>query len=194
MIILDQKIPVTQERLKFAGVPKRFWTVNPGGILSDREREKAVAVLKEVPEMLESGIGRIITGDFRTGKTSLSCMLLREALSYSASGVFIYSFDLAANYAKVCPQTETAWGDRVRDCEFLVLDDLGAEERTAWAVRRLEWAIRTRYENNQATIITTNLSMKDLESQYTPVFMSVLRRACDDKRVKTRNREFGGKS
>jgi DNA replication protein DnaC len=44
---------------------------------------------------------------------------------------------------------------------LLVLDDLGAEVSTAWAIEKLETVINTRCENELPTVITTNCGISD---------------------------------
>jgi len=44
---------------------------------------------------------------------------------------------------------------------LLVLDDLGAEVKTAWAVEKLETIINTRCENELPTVITTNCGIDE---------------------------------
>lgn len=48
---------------------------------------------------------------------------------------------------------------------LLVLDDLGAEVRTAWAVEKLETIIDYRYINHLPTVITTNCGLEEFSDR-----------------------------
>lgn len=50
--------------------------------------------------------------------------------------------------------------------ELLVLDDMGVENETNWVVQELETIIDYRYINSLPTMVTTNLSMAELNAKY----------------------------
>ena len=52
--------------------------------------------------------------------------------------------------------------DYVSHCQFLVLDDLGAEKPTEWAVAKLDKIIDHRYISRLPTIFTSNLELGKL--------------------------------
>ena len=58
------------------------------------------------------------------------------------------------------------------DCDLLILDDLGTEFRTAFSVAEVYNLINTRQMTRRPTIISTNLTMKELEAAYTNRFTS----------------------
>lgn len=51
----------------------------------------------------------------------------------------------------------------LRGCQLLVLDDFGAEAYTDWGREQLFLIIDSRYFGEQPTIITTNLTIRDIE-------------------------------
>jgi len=53
----------------------------------------------------------------------------------------------------------------VRSAPLLVLDDLGAQSDTAWADEKLFQLINHRYNASLPTVITTNLTMRDLDAR-----------------------------
>lgn len=62
-------------------------------------------------------------------------------------------------------ETETELVDRYSEADVLVLDDLGAEKDSEWALQTLYIILNNRYENELPTIITSNLSLDDLASK-----------------------------
>ena len=47
--------------------------------------------------------------------------------------------------------------DRLASVDLLHVDDLGAENRTDWALEQLYSIVNTRYEDERSTVVTTNL-------------------------------------
>ena len=56
-------------------------------------------------------------------------------------------------------------------CRLLILDDLGAENFTAWAGARIEEIISRRYEENKELIVTTNKALSDFPRPILSRFM-----------------------
>lgn len=53
------------------------------------------------------------------------------------------------------------------DCDLLILDDLGAEFSTSFTVSAIYNIINTRLNTGKPIIISTNLSMEEMEAKYT---------------------------
>ena len=62
-------------------------------------------------------------------------------------------------------KTEADLFDEAAEADLLVLDDLGAERVSDYVVDRLYVLINGRYENDTATIITTNRTVEELRAQ-----------------------------
>lgn len=61
---------------------------------------------------------------------------------------------------------------RLIECDLLILDDLGTEFKTAFSSAEIYNLINTRQMTSKPTIISTNLTMKELEATYTDRFAS----------------------
>ena len=57
--------------------------------------------------------------------------------------------------------------DAILNCDLLVLDDLGAEFSTQFSVAAVYNIINTRLQGGRPVIISTNLTVKELEKRYT---------------------------
>jgi DNA replication protein DnaC len=53
----------------------------------------------------------------------------------------------------------------MREVDLLILDDLGTQNPTPWTGEKLFQLINHRYNNHLDTIITTNLSLDDMENR-----------------------------
>jgi DNA replication protein DnaC len=51
---------------------------------------------------------------------------------------------------------------QLKDCDLLILDDLGAECQTRWATEKLDSLINHRYLHRKAMVVTTNAKSEDL--------------------------------
>ncbi len=58
------------------------------------------------------------------------------------------------------------------DCDLLILDDLGTEFKTAFSSAEIYNIVNTRLMTHKPTIISTNLSMQELQERYTERFAS----------------------
>ena len=60
----------------------------------------------------------------------------------------------------------------VLDCDLLILDDLGAEFSTNFSVSVIYNIINSRLVEGKPTIISSNLTAKELEARYSPRVVS----------------------
>ncbi len=70
--------------------------------------------------------------------------------------------------------------DRLAAVDLLHLDDLGAENRTDWALEQLYSIVNTRYEDERSIVVTTNLTPDDLAEQIGARTVSRLIEMCGD--------------
>lgn len=71
-------------------------------------------------------------------------------------------FDIKRTFNSSSQETEGGIVDTLTRREVVVLDDLGAEKGSEWALSVLYLIINCRYEAMRPTIITTNLSMAQI--------------------------------
>jgi DNA replication protein DnaC len=112
--------------------------------------------------------GVLIYGANGVGKTHLAVVALRLILAKGYEGRFINYQALLrlikAGYDQPFGSVRTAAFDDVADVEVLLLDDVGSNRVTDWVQDTITELIAHRYDNQKATIITSNytvLSEKD---------------------------------
>ena len=69
-------------------------------------------------------------------------------------------------------QTLAVRHDHIRRLKWLVLDELGKERRTEFALEQLETVINRRYADKSGLIVTTNFDPRGLESPFSPAVRS----------------------
>ena len=68
--------------------------------------------------------------------------------------------------------------ERLTAVDLLHIDDLGAENTTEWVLEQLYSIVNTRYEDERAMVVTTNLRYEELVAQLGDRTMSRLVAIC----------------
>ena len=102
----------------------------------------------------------VLMGGYGVGKTHLAAAIATQRLAAGSPVFFSIVPDLLDHLrAAFAPTSEMPYDelfDKVREAELLVLDDLGAENSTAWATEKLFQLVNYRYNFRMPTVITTN--------------------------------------
>jgi DNA replication protein DnaC len=123
--------------------------------------------VRNVEENLDAGQGLWLMGDVGTGKTTLAMIVSKAALDAGRS-VAIYSLPRLLNLIRGAIETDAGmvgFLERLAAVDLLHIDDLGVENTTDWVLEQLYSIVNTRYEDERAMIVTTNLSYDDLVVQ-----------------------------
>ena len=95
-----------------------------------------------------------------TGKTHLAAAIANECLDRGMTVLFTTAPDLLDHLrATFAPLSTIAYDElftSMREAELLVIDDLGAQYSTPWAVEKLFQLLNYRYINRLLTVITSN--------------------------------------
>jgi DNA replication protein DnaC len=121
----------------------------------------------QIDENLNAGRGLWLWGDVGTGKTTLA-MLVSQAALQAGRSVVIHSLPRLLNLIRNAIETEAGmvgFLERLTAVDLLHIDDLGAEHTTDWVLEQLYSIINTRYEDERAMIVTTNLKFEELMEQ-----------------------------
>jgi DNA replication protein DnaC len=171
---LDSRIPKRYQGLSFDRAP--VIDMSPD-VVSEVRR-----YVTNLDENLARGRGLWLMGDVGTGKTSLAMVVCQAALERGHS-VAIYSLPklLAALRASFRDGAETSYVDMIdalAAVDLLHIDDVGAAKETEWVLEQLYSIVNSRYEEEKAISITTNLSPEQLEEQITERTVSRLVEMC----------------
>lgn len=123
-----------------------------------KENARAVKVAKEFVENPQSGL--YIYGSPGTGKTFLAAIVAQELIHAGKTVIFgdVPSLldDLKDTFDKKNSETLSNLTDLLCNVDILVLDDLGTENPTEWAVERIYTIVNRRYNAGDKPIIVTS--------------------------------------
>ena len=120
----------------------------------------------------------LFTGSVGTGKSFLSSCIARDLLEAKHSVIYFS----ASDFFDAC--ADTAFGrnseDELNDdndlyeCDLLIIDDLGTEYANQFVSSTLFACLNARHNKRKSTIISTNLSLSDIQSRYSDRIFSRL--------------------
>lgn len=167
-------------------VPKRYRGVSfdrppvlnmPEAVVSEVRR-----YVRDLDAHLDAGRGLWLVGDLGTGKTTLA-MIVSKAAQDTGHTVAIYSLPRLLSLIRGSMEAEggmVLFLERLAAVDLLHIDDLGAENTTDWVLEQLYSIVNTRYEDERAMVVTTNLPYEHLVEQLGERTVSRLVAICGD--------------
>jgi DNA replication protein DnaC len=122
---------------------------------------------RDIGAQLDEGRGIWLFGDVGTGKTTLAMLVSKAALAAGRT-VAIYSLPRLLNLLREAIGSDDGkldLLDRLATVDLLHLDDVGAENSTDWVLEQLYSIVNTRYEEQRALVVTSNLGPEELGEQ-----------------------------
>lgn len=115
--------------------------------------------------------GLLFYGGTGRGKTTIACCIANRLTD---NGIGVKAITVNAMIQRVKnsfrnngENGETALKAEIKEAALLILDDLGAELKTEWSTCFLYEIIDERYRSGKPTIVTTNLTLKQLREHLT---------------------------
>lgn len=128
-------------------------------------------------EMKSENMGVLFTGTVGTGKSFFACCIA-NALVGKLMPVCVTNFPRILNKLQGLGDDRQAFIDKLQRYQLLVIDDLGVERDTSYSAEQIFNVIDARSRSNLPTIITTNLTLHEMETttnmQYRRIYDRVL--------------------
>jgi len=109
----------------------------------------------------------VLRGGYGCGKTHLAAAIANTVLEHGVPVLFVTVPDLLDHLrATYAPTSAISYDQRfqqVRSTPLLILDDLGTEHATPWALEKLFQLLNYRYMANLSTVITTNQELEEMD-------------------------------
>lgn len=169
---------------------------NRTGKSSKELMQTAYKVCHEFTETYPGNADNILLyGNTGVGKTFLTHCIAKELMDKSYSVIYFSAVQLFDYLAKnVFGKKEEAQPDtfnHIYNCDLLIIDDLGTELPNSFTVSQLFVCLNERILRKKSTVISTNLSLDDINAVYSERIFSrissnykMLRLTGDDIRIK----------
>jgi len=148
-----------------------FETFNPEGHSLPPDKQANLRwAYEEARVFAENPTGwLVLKGGYGCGKTHLAAAIANRCVERGQPVLFITVPDLLDHLrATYAPTSSIAYGTRfeeVRTVPVLILDDLGTESSTPWALEKLFQILNYRYNAHLPTVITTNHELEEISLQ-----------------------------
>jgi DNA replication protein DnaC len=169
-----------------ARLPKRYQGVSFDRPPVPEMPEPVVSAIRSyvrnINARLDEGRGLWLVGDIGTGKTTLAMLVSRAAIDAGRTTA-IYSLPRLLNLIRSAIETDggmVSFLERLTSVDLLHIDDLGVENKTDWVLEQLYSIVNTRYEDERAMVLTTNLGIADLKEQFGERTLSRLLAICGE--------------
>ena len=161
-------------------------------------RESAGIALSHTKKFVEDfdrcGGNLLFRGNTGVGKTFLSNCAAKALLDTGHSVAYFTSTKLFDIFAKYRFYKDGEAGEKhhmIFDCDLLIIDDLGTEVANKFTSSQLFILLNERMQNKSSTIISTNLTIRELAEEYSERIFSrissgftILELLGDDIRIK----------
>ena len=127
------------------------------------ESAKLRAYAQQFPEMLKSGAGLLLWGGVGTGKTFLAACVANALLDRSIPVLMTGTGKLLNALMGIYPSERNAFLESLNAYSLLILDDLGMEHSSEFAMSQMFNIVDGRYRTGKPLIVTTNLTLQELK-------------------------------
>lgn len=159
-----------------------YYSNEGDGIHSNTPYENAANILKKCKSIVDNfdtrKNGILIYGNTGTGKTFLSNCMAKALLDKGYTVLYLSSIELFDNtLSEVIINNNRSSENRDRynyifNCDFLIIDDLGTECTNSFVQSQLFEIIKNRYNKGLSTMISTNLTIRQMQERYTDRILS----------------------
>lgn len=128
------------------------------------EAEIAMRYVNQWEQMRQQALGLVLWGPVGTGKTYLAACIA-NALLDRAVPVLMTSFGrILGGMPGAATGEQSRYIDSFNSFDLLVIDDLGAERNTEFALEQVYNIIDARYRARLPMIVTTNLTLQEMKN------------------------------
>lgn len=179
MIYSDSNMQHILEKENFSRFNDQYYSdqLLEGGRPSPRQNIHAVVKkCREFIDVFPSAQNLLLHGSTGTGKTFLSHCIAKEIMDKGYTCVYVTAFQLfdiltSQAYQKRKDHLPMSY-QLIFHCDLLVIDDLGTELNNAFITSQLFHCLNERQLREKSTLISTNLSVRNLKERYTERIVS----------------------
>ena len=127
--------------------------------------EKAHAYVDGWDKAYASNTGLLLFGDVGTGKSFFAGCIANALLDRKIVSVMMTNFPaILSRLTGMFPEERIDYIDSIGRYDLLILDDLGVERNTSYAMAQMFQVVDRRYRSCKPLIVTTNLTLEQMKS------------------------------
>ncbi|MDS0527977.1 ATP-binding protein [Clostridium sp. SHJSY1] len=119
-----------------------------------------------IPNFGETNTNLLLFGTPGSGKSYLSYCIAKELLDSGYLVVYKTSDELISDLRSIRFNNDKKLEEFLLDCDLLIIDDLGAEQRNDFSTTELFNLLNKKLLKNKKMLISTNLSLPDITKLY----------------------------
>lgn len=155
------------ERLKVASLmDAKLKSATLKTFTQKEDNQKLYTIVKNYVDNFEtfykSNRGLLFWGKVGTGKSYAAACIANELLNRKTP-VVMTSFVKVLQVIQDNTENETEFVNRLCAARLLIIDDLGTERNTDYALEKVYNVIDSRYRTGKPLILTTNLNLQDMQ-------------------------------
>ena len=124
---------------------------------------KARAYVDHWPEALKRNVGLLLFGDVGTGKSFVAGCIANALLDRDIPVLMTNFPTILARLSGTFGKDRADFLANLGDYDLLIIDDLGAERNTDYAMEQMFSIVDSRYRSGKPMIVTTNLKLDELK-------------------------------
>jgi len=132
--------------------------------LNEKHWNNAMNYCREFKEMYEKNQGLLLYGSVGTGKSYTAACIANYLLDHNVSVVMTSFVRILQEMQGFDREKEEAFSSKLSSVKLLVIDDLGAERNTDYALEKVYGIVDNRYRAKKPLILTTNLTLEQMQA------------------------------
>ena len=132
--------------------------------LNENHWNNAMNYCREFQKMYEKNQGLLLYGSVGTGKSYTAACIANYLLDHNVSVVMTSFVRILQEMQGFDREKEETFSNKLSNVRLLIIDDLGAERNTDYALEKVYGIIDNRYRAKKPLILTTNLALEQMQA------------------------------